>query len=163
MIYIVSSIQKSDRGLGHKNDLLYKIPEDMRRFKDLTLGHPVIMGRRTWESLPPKFRPLPNRTNIVVTSLDHGEFPGAFVVKTIEEAIEHGKKLDENVAIIGGARIFEEALPYTDILCLTEIEGHKDADVYFPEYKKDFVEFNRVGPFRSAEGAEYYFVDYKKK
>mgnify|MGYP006321276717 CR=1 FL=1 len=147
MIYIVSSIQKSDRGLGHKNDLLYKIPEDMRRFKDLTLGHPVIMGRRTWESLPPKFRPLPNRTNIVV----------------IEEAIEHGKKLDENVAIIGGARIFEEALPYTDILCLTEIEGHKDADVYFPEYKKDFVEFNRVGPFRSAEGAEYYFVDYKKK
>ncbi len=162
MIYIVSSIQKRDLGLGQKNDLLFKIPEDMKRFKDLTTGHPVIMGRRTWESLPPKFRPLPNRTNIVVTSLPGNEFPGATVAKTIEDAIEYGKRIDENVAIIGGARIFEEALPYTDILCLTEIDGRKEADVYFPDFRNKFVETNRIGPFRTTDGLEYYFVDYKK-
>src|SRR5689334_14353407 len=117
MIFIVSSIGANNRGLGFENDLLFKIPADLKRFKDLTMGHPTIMGRRTWESLPPKFRPLPGRTNIVVSSQNQG-FDGAIVAKSLEDAIAEAKKIDTDMSIIGGARIFAEALPYTDVLYL---------------------------------------------
>ncbi len=162
MIFIVSSIQKDNLGLGFEQDLLFKIPADLKRFKDLTLGHPVIMGRRTWESLPEKFRPLPGRTNIVVSSQTNN-FEGATVCKTLEEAITAAKQLDSDIGIIGGARIFTEALPHTDILYLTEIEGEKEADTFFPEFKNNFEEINREGPFETDEGIKYWFVDYKKK
>ncbi len=162
MISIISSIQKDTLGLGFENDLLFKMPEDMKRFKEITVGHPVIMGRRTWESLPEKFRPLPGRTNIVVSSRDEG-FEGATVYKSLDEALTEAKKIDSDVGIIGGARIFAEALPYTDILHLTEIEGEKEADTFFPEFKNDFEETKREGPFETTDGIKYWFVEYKKK
>jgi dihydrofolate reductase len=162
MIFIISSIQKDNRGLGFENDLLFKIPADLKRFRDLTTGHPVIMGRRTWESLPLKFRPLPGRTNIVVSSQTEG-FEGAIVCKSVPEAIAEAKKIDSEIGIIGGAGIFTEALPYTDTLYLTEIDAEKEADVFFPEFKNDFIESKREGPFETTEGINYWFVEYKRK
>lgn len=162
MIFIVSSIQKDDLGLGFENDLLFKIPADLKRFKDLTVGHPVVMGRRTWESLPEKFRPLPGRTNIVVSSQTEG-FDDAIVCKSLQEALTEAKKIDGDVAIIGGARIFTESLSHTDILHLTEIENQKEADTFFPEFRNTFEEIKREGPFETPEGIKYWFVDYKKK
>lgn len=162
MIFIISSIQKDNLGLGFEQDLLFKISADLKRFKDLTMGHPVVMGRRTWESLPKKFRPLPGRTNIVVSSQTKG-FDGAMVSKSLEEALTEAKKIDSDVGIIGGARIFAEALPYTDMLYLTEIEGEKEADTFFPEFRNNFEEINREGPFETTDGIKYWFVEYKKK
>ncbi len=162
MIKLISSIQKLDRGMGYENDLLFKISEDMKRFKDLTLGHPVIMGRRTWASLPPKFRPLPGRTNIVITSQTEGDFEGAVLAQNIESAIEEAKKLDENIFVIGGARTFEEALPYADELILTEIEGEKESDTFFPYFSDKFIETKTEGPFETADGIKYWFVEYKR-
>lgn len=161
MIYIISSIQNSDRGLGYENDLLFKIPADMKRFKDLTMGHPVIMGRRTWQSLPEKFRPLPGRTNIVITSkpLDSD---GVIVCKSVQEAIEIAKKIDEEVYIIGGAGVFNEAINYADVLLLTEIEGSKTSDTFFPPFKNIFIESKNEGPYETTEGIKYWFVEYKK-
>lgn len=163
MIHIVSSIQKSDRGMGFKNSLLFQISEDMKRFKGLTTGHPVIMGRRTWESLPPKFRPLPDRANIVITSQTEGDFDGAVLSPNVEEATEKAKAVNPDIFIIGGTRVFEEALPYADILHLTEIEGGKEADTFFPYFEDKFIEIKRDGPFETSEGIKYWFVDYKRK
>ncbi len=153
----------SDRGLGYENDLLFKIPEDLKRFRDLTIGHPVIMGRRTWESLPLKFRPLPGRTNIVITSKDLSASPEVIVCKNVEDAVSEAKKLDKDFAIIGGAMVFNKTLPYTNRLLLTEIEGNKTSDTFFPEFKNDFVLENSAGPFETAEGIKYWFNDYKRK
>lgn len=162
MIKLISSIQKSNRGMGFENDLLFKISEDMKRFKDLTMGHPVIMGRRTWESLPEKFRPLPGRTNIVITTQTENNFSGGIVTSTIEDALEEAKKIDENIFIIGGARAFEEALPYADELILTEIEGEKESDTFFPYFEDKFTESKKEGPFETSDGIRYWFVEYKK-
>jgi dihydrofolate reductase len=120
------------------------------------------MGRKTWESLPDKFRPLPGRTNIVVSSRFEG-FTGAEVHKTLEEALEAAKRIDKDVSIIGGARIFEEALKFTDTLFLTEIEGKKEADTFFPEFRNDFQEVKNEGPFETPDGIKYWFVEYSKK
>ncbi len=163
MIFIISSIQKDDLGLGFENDLLFKIPADLKRFKDLTMGHPVIMGRRTWESLPEKFRPLPGRTNIVVTSTGLEVGPLVLTCNNLDEAISEAKKIDSEIAVIGGARVFAEALPHADTLYLTEIEGQKEADTYFPEFKNTFEEIRREGPFETSDGIKYWFVEYRKK
>ena len=162
MIFIVSSIQKSNRGLGFENDLLWKIPADLKRFRDLTTGHPTIMGRKTWDSLPAKFRPLPNRTNIVVSSRSEG-FEGALVFRTLTEAVTEAKKIDSDISIIGGAGIFKEALKFTDNLYLTEIEGTKETDVFFPEFINEFEQVKSEGPFETSDGIKYYFIEYKKK
>lgn len=162
MITIISSVQKVNLGMGFENDLLWSIPEDLRRFKNLTMGHPIIMGRRTWGSLPEKYRPLPGRQNIVITSQSEFEAPGAIIVSSIEEAVEKAKELDEEIFIIGGARVFEESLHLADRLILTEIEGEKESDTYFPRFDDLFIKKSEEGPFEH-EGIKYWFVNYKKK
>lgn len=162
MITIISSVQKGNLGMGFENDLLWSIPEDLRRFKNLTMGHPIIMGRRTWDSLPEKYRPLPGRQNIVITSQSEFEAPGAIIVSSVEEAIEKAEELDEEIFIIGGARVFEESLHLADRLILTEIEGEKESDTYFPRFDDLFIKESEEGPFEH-EGIKYWFVNYKKK
>lgn len=149
--------------MGYKNNLIWNIPDDLKRFRNITHGFPVIMGRRTWESLPPKFRPLPGRANFVITSQTEGDFEGATLCQNIEEAIEKAKEVNEDVFIIGGARVFEEALPYADELHLTEIEGEKEADTYFPRFEDKFMETKKEGPFETSEEIKYWFVEYKRK
>lgn len=132
MISLIAAIQKKDRGIGFKNELLYRISDDLKRFKELTSGHPIIMGRKTYESIG---KALPNRTNIVVTRQKLSK-DGVIFVKSFEEALHKAKEIDENIFVIGGAEIYKLALPYADRLELTIVDGNKEADTFFPEYSE---------------------------
>ncbi len=121
-----------NRGIGKNNDLLVKIPSDLKRFRQITMGHPIVMGRKTYESIG---RPLPNRTNIVVTSNPDFHPEGVLVYPTIEEALARAQDIDpEEVCIIGGGAIFEQTIDQITRLYLTIIEDTYDADVFFPDY-----------------------------
>tara|TARA_B100000745_G_scaffold256499_1_gene179279 strand:- start:2782 stop:3279 length:498 start_codon:yes stop_codon:yes gene_type:complete len=147
--------------LGKKNELIWRIPADLKRVKELTTGHPIIMGRNTYESIG---RPLPNRTNIVITKNADYEAPGCIVVTSLEEALEEAGAVNaEEIFIFGGASIYKEALPITDKLHLTEIDASdSEADSFFPEYKSEFVPHET--PYEeSHEGLRYRHVTYMRK
>ena len=135
--------------IGRENNLLWNIPEDMKRFREITSGHPVIMGRKTFESLPLTFRPLPNRTNIVVTRDSSYKVPeGVIVVNSVEEALKIAKGKDkEEIFIIGGGQIYAQTIGLADKLYLTIVKGEFEGDTFFPDYKKDFkrVVFEKDG------------------
>ena len=143
-ISIVAAVGRDREGrpvLGKDNQLLWRIPDDLKRFKRLTSGHPVIMGRKTYESLG---TPLPNRTNIVVTHDPAYKGPSTrgnvVVVTSIEEAIERAKNVEgEELFVIGGAQIYEAALPFVDKLYLTIINDEQEGDTYFPSYQDTFT------------------------
>ena len=161
MISIIAAIGKN-RELGKDNRLLWKIDEDMMRFKNLTGGHTVIMGRKPFESLPLKFRPLPNRVNIVITRDQKYTADGATVVYSIEEAIAEAKRQqDKKIFIIGGAEIYRQGIKYADKLFLTLVEkSYPEADAFFPEYD----EFTKVVSDRASSSGElrYRFVELVK-
>jgi dihydrofolate reductase len=127
-------LARADNGvIGDKGGLPWRLPDDLRRFKALTIGKPIIMGRKTWESLPRK--PLPGRTNIVVTR--HRDFAaeGAVVVHSLEEALDRAQQKNPvEIMVIGGAEIFAAALPRADRVHLTEIHAEPDGDVRFPAF-----------------------------
>ncbi len=129
MISIIVAIAEN-MAIGKNNDLLWHIPEDLKRFKRITSGHPVIMGKRTYESLPR--RPLPNRRNIVITDVKGEELEGCEMAWSIAEAIAKCNPSEENF-VIGGASIYKQFLPFADRLYLTWIHKSFDADVFFPE------------------------------
>lgn len=130
-----------NRGIGKNGKLLWHIPEDLKRFKRLTLGHPVIMGRKTFESILQILgRPLPGRTNIVITRDQNWTCEGVLVFHSLEEALAKARELDqEEIHIGGGSDLYKQALPYVDRLYLTLIDDTKDADTYFPEYEQEFT------------------------
>ena len=132
MFSIIACISKVHRAIGYKNRLLYAIPSDMTRFRMLTTGHTIIMGRKTFESLPNGA--LPNRHNIVI-SKTREQIAGCEVYTSLEEALEARKKATEDECfIIGGASIYEQALPFADKLYLTIVEKEPEhADTFFPE------------------------------
>ena len=133
MISIIVAINKNN-GIGYKNELLYWLPNDLKRFKTLTTGHTIIMGRKTFESLPKGA--LPNRRNIVLSSQDI-TFPGAECFHSLEEALEACKGEIE-VFIIGGASLYKEAMPVADRLYITEIDDcEKEADAFFPQISQE--------------------------
>lgn len=140
-IALIAAIGERTRALGFDGGLLFEIPEDMKRFKNLTLGHVVIMGRKTWESIPAKFRPLPGRQNIVITrNAATYDAPDALVCDSFEHALETAKGLIgvQKIFIIGGAQVYQEALPFADTLFLTLVDDDTEGDVFFPEYS-DFT------------------------
>ena len=151
----------SDGAIGRDNALLWRIPEDMARFKALTTGKPVVMGRRTWDSLPAKFRPLPGRRNLVVSRSLH-ELPGAEVFASLEAALAACP--EPEVCIIGGSEIYALALPRADKLALTEVDAAvPDADRHFPAWpRQQFTEAARE-THTSATGLRFDFVDYTRK
>jgi dihydrofolate reductase len=130
-----------ERELGLEGKLLWHIPDDLKRFKTLTLGHPIVMGRKTFESIVGYLgKPLPGRTNIVVTRDPAWRYEGVTAVTSLEEAIEKAKALDaEEVHIGGGQQIYEQALPYIDRLYLTLVDDEKKADAFFPAYEAEFT------------------------
>lgn len=131
-----------NRELGKGNELLWHIPDDLKRFKELSIGHPIILGRKTFESIVAMIgKPLLGRTNIVVTRDTKWKHEGVVTAISIEDALEkaRGAPGGEKVIIGGGAEIYKLALPYTDILHLTLIGDSKDADSFFPEYEKEFM------------------------
>ncbi len=136
-INIIVAITHQSRAIGMGDQLLFQIKDDMKKFVEITTPHPVIMGRKTWESIPEKFRPLKNRPNIVITKQQDYIAEGATVVHSLEEAIEFAKKQDEEIFIIGGEQIYAEALLTATRLYLTIIEAEKNgADKFFPDYAK---------------------------
>ncbi len=143
--------------LGKNNDLIWHFKEDMKFFKETTMGHPVIMGRKTFESLP---KALPGRRNIVISSNPDYKTDGAETVTSINEALEIAKK--EDVFIIGGGRIYKEFLPYADNLYLTEINAVcNDADTYFPRFNKsDYIK--EIVNYYEVNETEFFHVIYKK-
>ena len=165
-IAIIAGVQLPNHGLGFDGDLLYKIPADMKRFKELTEGHVVIMGRKTWESIPEKFRPLPNRHNIVLTRDAAYDAPGATVYGSLEEGINqywnlYNERIDSpddfNAFIIGGSRLYEEGIQFADVLYLTEFYGEKEADTFFPDYS-NFGEITREECTDEKTGLRFDFV-----
>lgn len=137
---LIAALGEHTRAIGRDGALLWHIPDDLKHFKALTSGHAVIMGRKTWESLPPRFRPLPNRVNIIVTGNQDFTAKGAIVTHSVEEAFKAGEmqSSSDTVFVIGGGILYREALPYADTLYLTLIEGNEEGDVYFPPYEDRF-------------------------
>lgn len=123
--------------VGKANSLVWRLPDDLKRFKKLTVGHPIIMGRKTCQSIG---RPLPDRTNIVVTRDTNLEIPGYIIAHSVIKAIEKAKEFDqEEIFIIGGAEIYKETLPLTDRLYVTKVDMNVDGDAFFPEYSNVFT------------------------
>jgi dihydrofolate reductase len=116
--------------IGFKNQLLWHLPKDLKHFKDITSGHPIIMGRKTYESIG---KPLPNRTNIVVSRQKDWFEEGILIVGSIKEAIKFAKKIDEEVFIIGGGNIYEQTMDIVDVLEVTLVKADLEADTYFPK------------------------------
>jgi len=147
--------------IGRDGALPWRLPEDMAHFRAVTMGHPVVMGRRTWESLPERFRPLPGRRNIVVTRNPswHGE--GAERAASVEDALRRLSE-EERVSVIGGGEIFAEALLFADDLLLTEIESDVEGDTFFPDWDRgEFGETSRE-PHVSKDGTPFAFVTYER-
>lgn len=157
-ICIVVAIGGKNRVIGNNNKLPWNIPEDLKRFKDITSGHPIIMGRKTYESIG---RALPNRTNIIVTRDTNYQAAGCIVVNTLDDAINQAKQVEtDQICIIGGGEIFRQAMPIVDKLYLTTIEGEFEGNVFFPEYK----EFSKVinKSLHESNGYKYTFLDLEK-
>lgn len=154
MISIIAALGKN-RVIGKDNELLWPIPDDLKRFKEITTGHPVIMGSKTYESIG---KPLPNRTNIVITRDKNYKAPGTFIAHSLEEAFE--KAGGGEIFVIGGAQIYSLALPHADKLYLTLIEDEKEGDAFFPDYseftKKTLVEE------REFKGIKYSWINFER-
>ena len=116
--------------IGADNKLLWHLPTDLKNFKELTSNHPIIMGRKTYESIG---KPLPNRTNIVVSRKKDWFEEDILIVGSIKEAIKFAKKIDEEIFIIGGGNIYEQTLEVTDKLEVTQVKAELEADVFFPK------------------------------
>lgn len=131
----IAAISKERRALGNKNELLWHIPGDLPRFKELTTGHPIIMGYKTFLSLP---NPLPNRTNIVMVQEKDVAIDGVVIAHSPEEALEVAKEAEgnEKIYVIGGGMVYTAMLPYTDELDLTIVDDEPEADVFFPDYSE---------------------------
>lgn len=148
--------------IGRGGAIPWTLSEDLAHFRELTMGHPVIMGRRTWDSLPDRFRPLPGRRNVVLTrnsewNADEAERAGSF-----QEALE--LLGDATVVfVIGGADVYSAALPIADELALTEVDEHVEGDTYFPSWDRDAFDETAREPRESESGMLFSFVTYSRR
>ena len=146
--------------IGRDGGLPWHLPEDLAHFKAVTLGAPVIMGRKTWDSLPPKFRPLPGRRNIVVTRQADWHAPGAEVARSFESAIALCKDADR-AWVIGGAQLYAQAVALARVAEVTEIEQDVDGDAFAPTLGPAWHEVARER-HRSSKGLPFSFVTYQQ-
>jgi dihydrofolate reductase len=159
-ISIVVAVTKKDAAIGNGGELLHHISDDLKRFKNLTMGHPLIFGRKTFESIG---RPLPGRTNIIITRNPDFEAPGCIVVPSLEKAIEEAGKIDNEIFIGGGGEIYKQALPITDKLYLTIVESDAEGNIFFPDWRKDFAKENfREERVDEKTGLKYTWVDLER-
>jgi len=162
MIISLIAALASNRAIGKDNALLWHLPEDMRHFRETTRGKPVIMGRKTWESLPESFRPLPGRHNIVVSRDLAYQASGATLAQSFEDALRQAADVEE-VFVIGGEQLYREALPLASRLYLTEIEQSFDGDAFFPDIPpQDWQEISRQ-PSRGTTGPQFSFAVYQRR
>lgn len=161
MITIIAAVAEN-MAIGNKGQLLYWLPNDLKRFKALTTGHTIIMGRKTYESLPKGA--LPNRRNVVLSRRKDACFPGCDVYASLSDALASCRR-DEDIYIIGGASVYAEALPLADRLCLTHVTAVPDeADAYFPAFGSEWeVESDELHDADEKHLHAYRFTDYLRK
>lgn len=135
MVIMIAAVAENN-ALGKNNDLLWHLPNDFKRFKEITSGHHIIMGRKTFESFP---KPLPNRTHIIISRQNDFEHEGCIVVQNIEKALSVCP-INENLYIIGGGEIYQQSISFADQLDITRVHHSFDADVYFPEIDPEIWE-----------------------
>ena len=153
------AIVARDGGIGHRGGLLVRLPDDLRHFKQITLGTPMVMGRKTWQSIG---RPLPGRRSIVVSRDPAFHAEGAEVAPSLDAALALASSVPL-VHVVGGAEIYALAMPLADELQLTELDAQFPADTFFPAWDRSrFVEVAR-DQRETAEGLHYAFVTYKKR
>lgn len=159
MVNVIAAVARN-RAIGYGNKLLYWLPDDLKRFKALTSGHTIIMGRNTYESLPKGA--LPNRRNIVL-SRTVKELPGCELFGSLDEALANCKP-DEDIYIIGGASVYEQALPKADRLLLTEVnDTPANADAFFPDYSEGWKEESREEHVKDERhNYDFAFVNYER-
>lgn len=148
-------------GIGKNNALLWHESADQQHFRRVTMGCPVIMGRKTWDSLPERFRPLPGRSNIVITRSPAWQAAGALVAHSFQEAMTHAAHASK-VFVIGGAEIYALALPLADELVLTEIDADFDADAFFPPWRKEDFRLVLAEDHLSDKQVAYRFATYQR-
>jgi dihydrofolate reductase len=147
--------------IGHNNTLPWHLPEDLAHFKATTLGQPVIMGRKTWDSLPVKFRPLPGRMNIVVTRQTDWYSDGAHVVHSVDEALQ-ACPTDAQPWVIGGAELYRLAMPKATRVVVTEIDAAYEGDAFAPELDASWHEASRTTHV-AANGLHFSIVNWLKR
>jgi len=160
-IVIIVAVAKN-RVIGKDNQLIWNIPEDMAHFRELTAGHTVLMGRKTWESLPPRFRPLPGRRNIVISRQADYAAPGAELANSLADGLALAAS-DATVFIIGGADIYRQALPLADRLEITEVELDPEGDSWFPEIPAAEWQLTTKETPPSTSGTGFAFLTYCRK
>ncbi|ART48874.1 dihydrofolate reductase [Acidovorax carolinensis] len=148
--------------IGHNGTMPWHLPEDLAHFKQLTQGHPVIMGRKTWDSLPARFRPLPGRTNIVVTRQADWHETGAQRACSLREALSLAEQKSPVVWIMGGAQIYAQALPLATRVEVTEIARDYEGDAHAPQLGPEWVETARHRHV-SAGGLPYSFATFERR
>jgi dihydrofolate reductase len=150
--------------IGKNNDLLWQDSRDQKHFRATTLGCPVIMGRRTWDSLPERFRPLPGRRNIVVTRNTQWQASGAEVANSLQSALALVAGVPK-VFVMGGGQLYTEAIPLADELELTEVHADFEADTFFPDWPREaFETLKREAYPGTAEGGPGFdFVTYRRR
>jgi dihydrofolate reductase len=160
----ISVIAAVARGgvIGRDGGIPWRLPEDLARFREVTMGHPVVMGRRTWESLPERFRPLPGRRNVVVTRNPRWSAAGAERASSVEDALLLLEP-EAKVFVIGGGEVYSAALHRADEVLLTEIDATVDGDTRFPAWGRD--EFEEVARERhvAGDGTPFAFVTYRRR
>ena len=134
---IITAIDE-ERGIGKDGDIPWHYSEDMKFFKEKTMGNPVIMGRKTYESLPEDYRPLPGRKNIVLTRSDKSFHESVSKANSLEEAFEVAEEHGDKVFIAGGSSVYKQSLPHVDRIIITEIPDIYDCDRFFPELKDEW-------------------------
>nr|AIA13694.1 Dihydrofolate reductase [uncultured bacterium] len=165
IISLIAALSKN-RVIGKNNDLPWKLPDDMKFFMEKTKGHHTIMGRKNYDSIPLKFKPLPQRTNIVVTRQKNFQAPGCIVVDSLENGLAIAQDNDEpETFIIGGAEIYKLGLPHANRLYLTEIDAEIDGDTFFPAVDRNqWKEISRLHHATDSRHAfAFDFVIYEKK
>jgi len=148
--------------IGRDGGVPWHLAEDLARFKSLTTGHAVVMGRKTWDSLPERFRPLPGRRNIVVTRDPAWAAEGAKPAASLEAALECLAG-EARVFVIGGAQIYRQALPLADELLLTEVDLAVEGDTFFPDIDPGGFEETSREPHVADDGTRFAFVDYRRQ
>ncbi|ADX67358.1 MULTISPECIES: dihydrofolate reductase [Weeksella] len=161
MLHLVVAIA-SNHAIGKGNQMLWHLPKDFLHFKKITTGHPIIMGRKTFESIG---RPLPNRVNIVISRDRNYSADGIQVVHSLREAIEKGYKLDEDLYVIGGGEIYRQAMEFADKIYLTEVHHEFEGDTFFPEIDDEkWVEVDREHHLKDDKHLySYDFVEYLRR
>lgn len=159
MILSIIVATSANHVIGRDNDLIWHMPADMKYFKEKTSGHCVITGRKNYESIPEKFRPLPNRTNIVVTRQIDYKAPGAQVASSIDEAIAIAKKTgDKEVFIIGGAEIYKQSISFVNRLYITRIHHEFEGDAFFPEVDLEMFKLTESIAHQADEKNKYHYT-----